>query len=164
MKTLAHALLFIALVACMTGCGIKIERIPTALEIRANDTVSKFLIEPSEVYGDYQNIDVDSVVFYYLHNVSSESVFWDKLATALKDSDWKPVDTSGSIRRFERQHPKGTKMFSSAEQIRVGYKRSKAAVAYVQADSSKESAAFSETSEAEWAERVIWPKFEALLR
>jgi len=164
MKTLVHAIITLVFATCLTGCGISLERVPTALEIRANDTLSKFLIDPREVYGDYQNLDVDAVVFSYLHTASSESEFWDKLGTALKGTDWKPVDTSGSTRRFERQFSKGTKMFSSAEQIRVGYKRSKVVVGYVQADSSKEQSSFAETDEADWAERVIWPKFEALLK
>jgi hypothetical protein len=172
MKTLVHAIITLVFATCLTGCGISMERVPTALEIRANDTLSKFLIEPRKVYGHYQNLDVDCVVFSYLHNASSESEFWDKLDTALKGTDWKPVDTTGSIRRFERLFPKGktTKdrpdmaMFSSAEQVRVGYKHSKAVVSYVQADSSETHTTFAEADEAKWAEKIIRPKFEALLK
>ncbi|MGV3756690.1 MAG: hypothetical protein ACO1QS_15010 [Verrucomicrobiota bacterium] len=160
LTAIAPLLMFLA----FTGCGISMERVPSAAEIRASKDLSIFLMEAGDIHGNYQNLDVDSTVFSYSHHIASENEFWDKLYIALKDTDWKPVDASGSIRRFERRFPKGTKAFSSAEQIRVGFKRSKAVVGYVQADSSKEQTSFAETDGAKWAERVIWPKFEALLK
>ena len=55
-------------------------------------------------------------------------------------------------------------IFSSAEETRISYQQGKVVVAWVQADSSKEETSFAETSEAEFADRVVWPKFQALIK
>jgi uncharacterized lipoprotein len=164
MRRAPAIIICLLLVTSLTGCGLGMERVPDASAIRASKDLLPFLIEAQDIQGIYQNLDVDSALFTYSHRAVSENEFWDQLRHALKETGWKAVDHSGSIRRFEREFPKGKRAFSSAEQIRIGYQKNKAIVGYVQADSSKESVSFAETSEAEWAEKVIWPKFTNLLK
>lgn len=148
------------------------ERVPSSDGIRNHKVLSPFLLEAVEIRGVYQNLDVDSVVFSYTTSVPSADQLWERLDSVLKDSAWREIDGSNSIRRYERRFSKGkvgsdrpdTAMFSSAEEIRIGYTQGRVIIAYVQADSSKEDTSFAATSEAKWAETVIWPKFEALLK
>jgi hypothetical protein len=129
-------------------------------------------VEADDIRGSYQNLDVDCVVFSYSTRVQSAGAFWQKLTASLQGTSWKEIKPMDAIRRFERRFPKGKgksertdmAIFSSAEETRVSYKQGRAVVAWVQADSSKDEASFAETSEAAFADRVVWPKFQALIK
>jgi hypothetical protein len=148
------------------------ERVPSSSEIQNAPVWSQFLVEADDIRGSYQNLDVDCVVFSYSTGVQSADAFWQKLNSSLKGTSWKEIEPTGSVKRFERRFAKGKgkgertdmAIFSSAEQTRVSYKQGRVIVAWVQADSSKDETSFAETSEARFADKVVWPKFQALIK
>ena len=160
----------ISVLVLLCGCNLSMERIPTSAEIKNNKVLSQFLIEADEVQGHYQNMDVDSVVFSYSTRVQPEDAFWQKLNASLQGTSWKAMQPIGAVHRFERRFARGKgqgertdmAMFSSAEETRISYQHGRVVVAWVQADSSIEETSFAETSEARFADGVVWPKFEAL--
>ena len=152
-----------ALVATvLVGCK---SRTPSPADIKAYKAVTPFLIRETSIRGVYWNIDVDSLVFTYTTSIAVEEDFWQRLAERIKGSQWHELEPGGRIRQFERTLPRGEAMFSSAEHLRIAYLDDKrtVVVAYVQADSSEEETSFSETNEARWADKWIWPMFDELL-
>lgn len=149
-------------VISLTGCK---SRIPSCDDIRAQKALTTFLVDDTSIRGVYQNVDVDSLVFTYKTSVAAEGDFWQQLVRSVKGSGWYELGPKGEVRQFERTSSRGNAMFSSAELLRIAYLSDKrrVVVGYVQADSSEENISFSETDEAGWAEKVIWPRFEELL-
>lgn len=166
--------LFLSIMAvCLTGCSLlTMEEVPSPELIKK--WMGPFLIEADQVKGIYRNLDVDSLVFTYRTAVQTEGEFRNALSSALVNSTWKRSTSATDFIEFRRMFEKGDTsedrpdmaMFASFELARLSFNPAdrKVVVAYVQADTFKRVTRFEDTSEGEWAERVIWPKFNELIK
>jgi hypothetical protein len=156
---------------CLTGCSLlTMEEIPSPELIKK--WMGPFLIEADQIKGVYRNLDVDSLIFTYGTAVQTEGEFRNALSSALVNSRWQRSTSATDFIEFRRTFAKGDTsedrpdmaMFASFELARLSFNPAerKVVVAYVQADTSKSVTRFEDTSEGEWAERVIWPKFNEL--
>lgn len=160
------SLVIVWTVACVS-C-ISMDRIPSASEIREWPALDPFVLQPAAVTGVYQNIDIDSVVFHYTTNLTTEDEFWRILQQQAASAGWQRVDRVASTRQlrkyqtFQRLRPRGELGFSSAEELRVAYSPARVVVAYVQSDQNGDPKPVSQASEGRFADREIWPRFDQL--
>lgn len=153
----------------LTACGepMSMERIPTEAEIRRWTALQAFVAACGEITGVYQNIDVDSVVFYCRPLDTSEAEFWRNLRERSSAASWvedSKATTGGQAKTFQRLQPRrGEAQFSSSEEIRLAWTPERVVVGYVQADHFGEPAPVSHALEGRFAEKSIWPRFSALL-
>ena len=145
------------------GCGFfGKEAVPSAEQIRK--WAAPFLVNEHTMKGVYRSLDVDSLVFTYRTSVETETAFWLALSNKLSQAGWTESNVTVNFREFQRIRPRRGAL-SSTEAARVAFTGSHTiVVAYVQADSSKKIPVFHETGESKWADKVIWPKFEELIK
>jgi hypothetical protein len=145
------------------------ERVPTAAEIQEWSALRPFVIQPSSITGVYQNSDVDSVVFHYSTRLTDQAAFWRELHNQARSSGWVHVvgaaETNGTreYETFQRLAPRRDLWFSSAEELRVAYRRDRIVVGYVQSDQQGEPKPVSQASEGRFAVQEVWRRFMALL-
>ena len=162
------ALLIITCAVASMSC-VSMDRIPSASEIRNWPALEPFLVEAASVTGVYQNVDIDSVVFYYSTTLTAENVFWCILNQRAVLAGWRHIDGVGStyeVRKYEtfqRLKPRGELGFSSAEELRVAYSPARVVVAYVQSDQNGDPKPVSQVSEGRFADQEIWPRFKELV-
>jgi len=146
------------------GCGVlSDDYLPTSAEIIGAH--NSFLVAPEALTGHYGNMDVDAVVFSYKSGSPDADAFWNALESAVTAAKWEGTAAEDNERRYERLIPKtGERIFNSAEQARVSFNPSTniVVVAWVQADSTEVLKRFDEASEAAFANRIVWPRFQEL--
>ncbi len=148
---------------------IAMERVPSADEIQKWSALQPFVIQPSSITGVYQNIDTDSVVFHYSTRLTDPTAFWRELHNQARSSGWvhlaaaAETNSSREYETFQRLAPRGELWFSSAEELRVAYRRDRIVVGYVQSDQQGDPKPVSQASEGRFANRELWPRFMALL-
>lgn len=154
----------VSLLVCAAGVGLflvlRMDYVPSAEKILAFEHLRPFLVEASDIRGIYGNLDVDSAVFRYTTGVVEEE-FWRRIEQQVAGTAWTAIPPDGEIRRFQRVFPpKGQGRFWWVDELRVRYQRStrKVVVAWVQADPTHGVSGLAECSEADFADRVIWPK------
>ena len=114
--------------------------VPSADEIQKWSALQPFVIQPSSITGVYQNIDIDSVVFHYSTRLTDPTAFWRELHNQARSSGWvhlaaaAETNSSREYETFQRLAPRGELWFSSAEELRVAYRRDRIVVGYVQSD------------------------------
>ena len=167
-RALHVSLVFGGAAACMSCMTDSMERVPSADEIRKWPSLAPFVVEAASVTGVYQNIDIDSVVFHYITNVTAEGEFWRTVQRQAASAGWQHVDRVVSTPQlhkyetFQRLKPKGELFFSSAEELRVAYTPARVVVAYMQSDQIGDPEPVSQASESRFADREIWPRFSQL--
>ena len=161
-------LLVAACTLASTAC-ISMERVPTASEIREWRALEPFVLQPASVTGVYRNIDIDSIVFHYRANVTTEREFWRTVREQAAAAGWQHVDdvesssTPRKYETFQRLKPKGELFFSGAEELRIAYSLTRVVVAYVQSDQLGDPEPVSQASTGGFADREIWSRFTRLL-
>ena len=142
------------------------DRIPTEDDVRGWSALQPVVAACGEIRGVYQNVDVDSVVFYCRPRNGSEAEFWRQVRERSSAAGWVEDNTaaSGPVKTFQRLQPRrGQQQLSSSEEIRVAWIDNRILVGYVQADHSSDPRPVRETSEGRFAEKSIWPHFIGLL-
>jgi hypothetical protein len=145
------------------------EQVPSADLIE--QWLGPFLVEADQIKGIYRNLDVDSVVFTYRTALATEQAFAEGLTRNLAASRWQRQTHTTAFIEYRRRFAKGETspgrpdmpIFASREVIRLSFNSADrtVVVAYVQADASQDSDSFEDTGEGTWAEKAIWPKFDA---
>lgn len=158
--SIAVTLLVLAgLLAVAVWVAGSMEYVPTADQIQARDDLRPFVVEPTGITGVYGNMDVDSAVFRYTAGVP-EDEFWRRVEEQLRGTRWVAVAPEGEVRRFQRViPPEGQQVCWWVDEVRVRYRPATrtVVVGWVQADPRQAVAGLAECSEAEFAERTIWP-------
>jgi hypothetical protein len=162
-----HSLIGLAVVS--VSC-ISMERTPSASDVRRFTAVEPFVVQPTGVTGVYQNVDIDSVVFYYVTNLASDKEFWQAVKQQATLAGWQHVDDAAAgssqpraYEAFQRLKRKGELRFASAEELRIAYTPIRVVVAYVQSDHIGAPTPVSQTAEGRFADREIWSRFTQLL-
>jgi hypothetical protein len=159
-----HHCLAVCLIVFTCGCSqLSDDFVPTQ-EI-ANSRHAEFLAEPKSFTGVYSNFDVDCEVFTYETAKRDETKFWKNLDGSLNAQGWKLTQDSADRRTYERITPKAAAQhFHSTEQVGFHFhsKTGVVTVAWVQADTFEPIKEFKLADESKFADRSVWPKFEAL--
>jgi hypothetical protein len=152
----------LAVAACTPH--VDTERVPTEGDIRSWSTIQPFLVEAVHITGVYENDDIDSILFHYRSTASGGQAFWHQVDERATAEGWvgAPEGQLGH-KTYYRLRPRGQAMVSSAEEVRVLYTPSRVVVGWIQSDQPGEPRPVAESSEGRFAERVLWPKFEALV-
>lgn len=135
------------------------EYVPTAEQVQAREDFRPFLVEPSNIEGVYANMDVDSAVFRYT-TAADEAAFWRRVEQQVAGTNWVAVAPEGEVRRYQRVIPPvGQQVSWWVDELRVRYRPANrtVVVGWVQADPRHAVVGLAECSEAEFAERAIWP-------
>ncbi len=160
------------LITLFSGCGqLSLNTVPTETVIR--DWMGRFLIEPQEIRGEYQNLDVDCLLFAYHSEAKSADDFWKTLDLQVKAENWEKTDIDGPNSEYRRYFAKGEThadrpdmtAFESFEVTRVFLHEATmtAVIGMVQADASSGPKNFEETGEGKWSRSAFWPRFEKLV-
>ena len=155
----------VALLGGLLACTAPdMERVPTQEDIRSWVALQPFIIQSERVVGVYQNLDVDCVVFHYHSTAPAEEAFWRELEQRARSEGWAPASPGAGLQRaYRRLKPSGSPYLSSAEELRIAYSPSRVVVGYVQSDQNGDPKPVAEAAEGRFAERHVWPKFNALV-
>lgn len=156
----------------VVGCNLlSDEQVPSSEAIR--EWMGRFLVEADQIQGVYRNLDIDSLVFTYRSNVDEEAAFWGGLEAGLQDSRWNATLRRDALREYRRSYRKGEDdgerpdmaIFNSFEVARVFFdpESHTVIIGYIQADGDSEENRFEDTGESDWADKALWPRFEALV-
>ena len=125
-----------------------------------------FIVNAQDVRGIYGNMDVDCVLYEYTTSVDPKE-FWNRLHQSATEVGWKLAEQNNNQRRYFIIIPAtGKAVEHDAEEVRVAFLESsnKVLIGWVQADTRVLPIDFpSESSEAAFADRFLWPRFERII-
>ena len=158
----------ILILIILQGCEfLSMERTPSSSDVLAWTDLHPFILNKTNVHGVYQNLDIDSMVFYYEASAYNDASFWNDIMHSSSSEHWKETGKRGVFRIFERYDgPRGSNRIYSSEQIRIYFdsKRRVAKIAYVQIDGMGKPVLFADNdTQIRFANKKLWPKFMELI-
>ena len=150
----------ILIVLLLLGCDIpNLSMDVTPSEEQVKSHFANFIIGATGIKGIYGNMDVDSTLFSY---ETTNKKALEQIENNLINQKWSTQKKTDSEIIFTKALPtgKGELDFNSLEIAKVSFINAKICVGYLQMDSHGSIDINSKSSEANWAIKHFWPKYE----